>query len=436
MKKLKVYFSEIKSSFWFVPVLTILVFIVLAVLMLRIDSITRFSQKGLSRYIFISSADSARSILTTIAGAMIGVAGTVFSITLVVLTLASSQFGPRLIRNFMYQRLNQIVLGSYISTYMYCLVVLNAIKDNTTVVFIPSLSVLVALLAAGANIVLLVLFIHHIAVSIQANDVIAKVSQMQSKNIDILFPKDIGTTVCKDNDECSTFHPSFYTHQQYIPGGKNGYLQYVYNESLFSIAKDTQSVIEVYSRPGVYIVKSIEVGMIYSNSTIDADIIQRIQRQFIIGNSRTQEQDVEHFIHQMVEIAERALSPGINDPYTAITCIDNLSATMVYLAQKEFPSRYIYDEEGNVRLILNVITYESVLDAAFNQIRQYSKGNPTVVIRLMEALITVNKCVLTETQRKAVQKHAKMVLNMAMKTFDEPRDLEDLKERSKQIGIK
>ncbi len=108
---------------------------------------------------------------------------------------------------------------------------------------------------------------------------------------------------------------------------------------------------------------------------------------------------------------------------------------MVYLAQKEFPSRYIFDEKGNVRLILNVITYESVLDAAFNQIRQYSKGNPTVVIRLMDALATINKCVITETQRNAVQKHAKMVLNMAMKTFDEPRDLEDLKERSRQIGV-
>ncbi len=437
MKKLEVRWSEIKTSFWFVPVLIILLFILVAIISIRIDTLVSFSQKGLSRYILISSADSARSILTTIAGAMIGVAGTVFSITLVALTLASSQYGSRLIRNFMYERLNQIVLGSYISTYMYCLIVLNTIKDNVSVVFIPSFSILIAHVAALSNIILLVLFIHHIAVSIQANNVISKVSKMQSKNIDIIFPKDLGKDVCKNQEEkeCPIFHPSFYVHKKYIPAIKSGYLQYVYNGSLFSIAKEHEAVIEIYCRPGTYIVNTLEIGLVYSNKEMDDDIIRKIQNQFVIGRYRTQEQDVEHFIHQMVEIAERALSPGINDPYTAITCIDNLSSTMVYLANKEFPSGYIFDEEKNIRVILNVFTYESVLDAAFNQIRQYSKGNPSVAIRLMEALITIEKCVHTESQRKAIRKHGRMVLNMAMKTFDEPMDLEDLKTRSKQLGI-
>ncbi len=335
----------------------------------------------------------------------------------------------------MYDRLNQIVLGSYIATYMYCLIIMNAIKYHDGIIFIPSFSILMAFAAALLNVILLILFFHHTAVSIQANYVIDKVSSYQYRNIDDLFPDEIGTIVETPPAECRPFSRPSYSLVQSIPARRSGYLQYVYYDTLLSIASSLHAVIEIYYRPGAYMVNTIEIGVIHSDNPIDEDVLRRIQNQFIVGRIRTQEQDVEHFIHQMVEIAERALSPGINDPYTAITCIDNLSSMMAYLSTRKFPSKNVCDEEGNIRLVLNVITYERVLDASFNQIRQFAKGNPPVTIRLMEALINIDKCTKSPVHKKAIIKHAKMLVNMAKKTFDEPLDLEDLLERSEQLGV-
>ena len=191
MKKLLFFWNELKATFWFVPVLIILFSILLSTGLVYFDSIVNLPQHKLLRFFLVVSADSARSILSTISGAMIGVAGTVFSVTLVALTLASSQFGPRLIKNFMYVRLNQVVLGSYISTYLYCLFVLTTIREGSYT-FIPSLSILVAIFAAMANIVLLIVFIHRIAVSIQADKVISEISAFISTQVKVLFPEKMG----------------------------------------------------------------------------------------------------------------------------------------------------------------------------------------------------------------------------------------------------
>lgn len=192
MKKILFFLNELKATFWFVPVLITIFSILLALGLVSLDQVITLSQDGLGRFFFVNSADSARSILSTISGAMIGVAGTVFSVTLVVLTLASSQFGPRLIRNFMYVRLNQVVLGSYISTYLYCLIVLNAIKESDGYTFMPALSILVAIIAAFVNIILLIVFIHQIAISIQADKVISAISELIFKQVKALYPEKMG----------------------------------------------------------------------------------------------------------------------------------------------------------------------------------------------------------------------------------------------------
>lgn len=154
---------------------------------------------------------------------------------------------------------------------------------------------------------------------------------------------------------------------------------------------------------------------------------------FVIGSTKTAQQDLEFSIHQMVEIAARALSPGVNDPYTAIACVDNLASTMAYLAQAEFPSRYRYDAEGVLRVHADALEFEGVLDAAFNQIRQFSGGSPSVIIRLMEALSTILSLTKDEARRQAVLRHAQMVLNVGEQTIKEENDLKDLKARAEKI---
>jgi len=433
MKKLLFFLSELKATFWFVPVLIILMSILLAIGFIYADGVITVSRDGLGRFLFVNSVDSARSILATISGAMIGVAGTVFSVTLVALTLASSQLGPRLIKNFMYVRLNQVVLGSYVSTYLYCLIVLNAIRETDGDTFIPVLSILIAIIAAIANIILLIVFIHQIAVSIQADKVISDISVFIAKHVRVLFPEKMGDEKDSDKELPVERIKSGYSNALSVKCTGSGYLQYIDSKSLMDTMTGSDSLMELYFRPGDYLVEGLEIGKLYTNDKSAQDGLARILSLFVIGRTKTAQQDLEFSINQMVEIAGRALSPGVNDPFTAIACIDNLTATMCYLAQVSFPSKYRVDSNRQLRIIADTLDFEGVLDAAFNQIRQYSAGNTAVLIRLMEALTTIHGFVKKENYKRAVIKHARMTLNLGRESITEKNDLEDLAGRSKKI---
>lgn len=413
--------------------LTISFAVFLSVGLVSLDSAVSISQDGWMRFFLVNSSDSARSILSTISGAMIGVAGTVFSVTLVALTLASSQFGPRLIKNFMYVRLNQVVLGAYVSTYLYCLLVLNAVTDSNDYSFIPSISILVAILAAVTNIILLIVFIHQIAVSIQADRVISDISGFIAKQVETLFPEKMGEEIADEENIDASVILSGYSQRVPIKSPKSGYLQYMDGGVLMKLVVKHDSLLQLHHRPGSFLVKGSEVGLLYSNSAWEEATLESLTDQFIIGETRSTQQDLEFSFHQMVEVAARALSPGVNDPYTAMACIDHLSATMCYLAEAQFPSQYRFDEEGHLRVITDILTFEGILDVAFNQIRQFSGGSPAVIIRLMEALTTLQGFTQTESHKKAVIKHAEMVLRMGQETIKEKHDVDDLAQRAERI---
>lgn len=431
MQKLKFFWEKLNSSFWFVPILMLLVAIGSAIGFIYFDSQFHYNPDGILRYLLPATVDSARSILTIIAGAMIGVAGTVFSITLVVLTLASSQLGSRLVRNFMYDKLNQIVLGSYVSSFVYCLIVLSSLKENESFQFIPAVSVIAALVSAIAGIVLLVIFIHHVSISIQSDKVISDISEAMSKSLRKLFPDDIG----HEEEEKSTHDVEIqrkkFTFNQEIRSVKSGYLQSVDGDGLMNIAKENNCVFILHHRPGDFLVQDMIVCEVLSNEEFGNEKQKEVHNDFIIGKVRTPLQDAEFSIHQMVEVASRALSPGINDPYTAIACIDNLTSVMCYLTTVKFPSSYRYDSEDNLRLIADNHTFTGMLNASFSQIRQYAEKSPSVMIRLLEAMITINSFARTNNQKKQIFQHAEMVMTAAERTFLEKRDLEDLKDRFK-----
>jgi len=429
MKKLLFFWNELKSTFWFVPVLIMFGSITLALFLLNLDSKTEVSQEGIGKFLFIGSADSARSVLSTISGAMIGVAGTVFSVTLVALTLASNQFGSRLIKNFMYVRLNQVVLGSYISTYIYCLIVLNTIKETDNITFIPSISILIALLAAVINIILLIIFIHQIAISIQADKVISDISESIAKDVKVIYPERLGEGIDGPQEHVPSDEKSDYNKCIPILAQKSGYLQYIDSEALLKKSIGSDYLVELFFRPGDHVVFGEQICCIYSNQELDEEDQEDMLQHFIIGKSRTSQQDLEFSIHQMVEIAARALSSGVNDPYTAISCIGNLTATLSQLAVIKFPSKYRLDEDGKLRVIADVLDFEGVLDAAFNQIRQFSAGSPSVIIRLMEAIITISKFTEKPGYQKAIARHAEMILNVGKESIKEKRDFGDLEKR-------
>lgn len=433
LEKLKYLWQELNASFWLIPIALLVFFIALAVGMIYLDDTLEYSvDEGIYKYFFSAGVDSARSIMTIIAGAMIGIAGTVFSITLVALTLASSQLGSRLLRNFMYDRLNQLTLGTYVSTFVYCLIVANTITDQDDMEFVPALSILVGLLAALAGIILLIVFIHHISVSIQSDRVIADIYLSMSKHIRNLFPEQIGEEKEKPREDLPKIKAR-YSFSLQIRSLKTGYLQSVNSNHLIKLAKDNDMVVILLNRPGDYLVENLVICEILCNSPPGEDMEERINDNIITGKARTPYQDAEFSIHQMVEIASRALSPGINDPYTAISSIDNLTAIMCYLANAHFPSSFRYDQHGELRVIADSLTYTGMLDAAFNQIRQYGASSPAVMIRLMEALATIRKFTAKEDQQQAVILHARKVMADAQNAFADSHDMKDLEERHRKL---
>ncbi len=430
MKKPQYLFEKLKASFWFIPILMLLITIGSAIGFIYLDSRIQIPHNGVLRYLLPASVESARSILTIIAGAMMGVAGTVFSITLVVLTLASSQLGSRLVRNFMYDKLNQVVLGSYVSSFVYCLIILSSLKENDSFQFVPAISVLVALASAIAGIILLIVFIHHVSMSIQSDKVISDISEAMSKSIQKLFPKGIGHAEEKQTPDIDSLHLK-YALKLEVWSKRSGYLQSIDGQGLINIAQDIDGIIILKHRPGDFLVQDMVLCEVHCNEENDKDVYEKIQNDFNIGKVRTPLQDAEFSIHQMVEVAARALSPGVNDPYTAIACIDNLTSVMCYLAGVEFPSPYRFDTKDKLRVITDNHTFSGMLNAAFNQIRQYGKGSPSVMIRLMEAMNIINTYAKNKNQQELIEQHAKMIMNAAEEVFSEKRDLKDIKERFK-----
>lgn len=433
MKKLLFTWNELKATFWLVPVLILIFSVFLATGLVYLDSLVNISKNGINLLFFVSSSASARSILSTISGAMIGVAGTVFSITLVALTLASSQFGPRLIRNFMYVRLNQIVLGSYIATYMYCLLVLNTIRENDDYTFIPSISILVAILAALINILLLIIFIHRIAVSIQADHIITEISEFIMNQVENQFKKNGREELDLETDLDVELTKSKYIHASPLLAPSNGYLQYIDFDSLVEKLSELDILLQLHFRSGDHLVKKIEIGTIYAHNLIDKECLESIVNNLVIGKGKTAQQDIEYSILQMVEIAIRALSPGINDSFTAISCINHLTAVICHLSEFEFPRKFKFDKELNLRLIADSIDFESVMGAAFNQIRQNSNNNPAVIIKLIEAMITIQTMTKKQDHKNVISKHVEMIKNLGLKTITEPYDLKDFNNRLKEI---
>jgi uncharacterized membrane protein len=291
----------------------------------------------------------------------------------------------------------------------------------------------VAILATIVNIVLLIVFIHQIAVSIQANNVVSDIAIFISNQVRTLFPEQIGEEAEDDDNHDRAIETNAYAESMALVSPKTGYLQYIDGEAVIAQMIKHDGLLALHCRPGAHMVQGMVIGMVYSQSALEQKDADAILNRFVIGKNRIAQQDVEFSILQMVEIALRALSPGVNDPFTAIACVDNLTATMCYLTHVKFPSRYRYDDEETLRMIASIFDFETILDAAFGQIRQYAGGNPAVISRLMEALIRIDGFVTKEGHRNAVIKQAEMVLRTGRESIQEKNDLDGLIIKASEI---
>lgn len=334
-------YEKLRSSYWFIPSIMAIMAGALAFILIKLDLANE--QSGLLdlSWISLTGAAGARTVLSTVASSMITVTGIVFSITIVTLSLASQQFGRLLLQNFTRDRGNQFVLGTITSTYLFCLLVMRTVSDEPVSRFVPHLSILAAVLLAILCVGVLIYFIHHVAESIQVSNVIAAVSRDLAAEIHRQFPDKFSVSVGERESEYAldVLLPEGFNEQaRPVPALSSGYLQAVDHPGLIELAEKNDLLIRMGHRIGHFIVAGAPLVEVWPGDAADSeDLAKSVNGLFISGPKRSQVQDLGFLINQLVEIAARALSPGVNDPFTAISCINHLGVSLCDLAQRAFP---------------------------------------------------------------------------------------------------
>jgi uncharacterized membrane protein len=359
--------DRLRSSYWFIPSVMATASIVLALASVRLDEHFRDDALRPQGWIYSGGPEGARAVLSTIAGSIITVAGTIFSITIAALSLASAQFGPRLLRNFMRDTGNQLVLGSFTSTFLYCLLVLRTVRGLDGNTYVPHISVTTGVALAVLNVGVLIYFIHHIAESIQVGHVIEVVSRELHSTVMRLFPTTTTTADAADAEE-----PSM-PHGYEVTGTRDGYLQAVDEGALIALSEKKRTVLRLVRRPGDYVVSGMP--LILTSCAIEEEYADKVRAAFTIGRARTPHQDAVFAFHQLAEIAMRALSPGVNDPFTAIACIDRITSAMTQLSARSLPPPVLRDASGRVCVIAYPYTYEDLVEAGYRHIREAARGH-------------------------------------------------------------
>lgn len=434
--RLENFWESLRSTYWFLPSLLALSSVVLAIVTIRLDrTVQNRGDIGL-QWLYAGSADGAQSLLSTVAGSMMTVAGVTFSVTIVALTLASSQFGPRLLSSFMRDLGNQLVLGTYIATFIFCVLIMRTIYNTDEIVFVPPISVTVALLLAILSLGVLIYFIHHISTSINVEYVIAKVEQDLNAAIEHLYPQQWNTFTFEGELRREDDIPEdFEEEARPVPCSKSGYVHTVDTGALLKAGIEHEALLRLELRPGDFVAEGNALALILRTEGLDDELVETINDAFIIGQQRLQLQDVEYMMNQLVEIALRALSPGINDPFTAMACVDRLGATLSRLAERTIPSSYHYDEDGTLRLIGEPVTFEKLVNTAFDQIRQYGRTSVSVTIHLLETIAVVGGRVHSETERRPLRRQATMIRRGAGMSVPEANDRRDI-EAHYQLALK
>ena len=418
--------ADLRGSFWFLPSLIIAGSIALAVGLVELDILVDSDVINRWPRVFVASPDGARSVLGTIAGSMVTVAGVVFSITLVVLSLASSQYSSRVLRNFMLDRVNQSVLGIFLGIFVYCLVVLRIVRTVEGDEFVPSIAILGGLVLGVFGICVLIYYIHHISRSIQASQIVAVVYRETLRSVESLFPEDLGDEEPRgDTDEAE---PEWHA----IPAITTGYVRRLAGESLLELASKNNWVVRLKVAPGTFVTEEVPAMEVLAKEPPTTEQADALARTIITGRQRTTEQDAGFGIRQLVDVALRALSPGTNDTTTAIMCVDYLTALMCQLANRRIGSD-LRGKDDKLLVIAYGPTFEDLLDDAFHQVRESGEGNAAMLLHLLRSVESIAGQTKSKTRRAALLKHANSVSEAVKRTIEAPIDSERLREAADRI---
>jgi len=441
--RLRNLWQELIGSYWFIPTACVIAGILLAPVLVTIDQhFDRETVREIS-FAFTGDDDAARAIMTAIAGAVLGVAGTTFSITIAVLSMASSQFGPRLLRNFLTDTPNQFVLGAFIGTFSYSLLVLKSIHKYDVSFGVPQLAVTFGIIMAIICALLLVYFVQHMVHAIQASHVIQNASNDAINNIYSWYSDrcDIQHQRDAEHHDVEQFH-QWQATPIYPP--QSGYLQHIYLESLITLTQEYGGVVHLQSNLGDYVTDKNVIGHFYQRPTDhpnnrqktatpqlavvprapDGMFWQRFAGCIRIEQRLAHSNDIAYSLGQMTEIAVRALSPGINDPKTAVNCVQSLTSCLSIMMRRQPPSPYHFYVPAEHRdkppytarpkqvvvqqrvAILTVVTYtpkiSEFINTSLGEIRRYAAADAMVLKALCQAMVNLNYACINQAQQQTL----------------------------------
>ena len=446
----------LRASYWFVPSCMVLLAVALAILMPWLDSRHAVDLSGPLAWIGQTQTDGARTVLGAIAGSIIGVAGTTFSITMVAVSFASSNFGPRLVSNFMRDRGNQVTLGTFIATFVYCLLVLRRVHgaageggEASYDAFVPHLSVILALVLALASVGVLIYFIHHVPETIDVDRLVASIGRDLRRAVAAPFPTpeqlrpgsadDAGDDAANGAPGGSSPLPAASpdpapSWEERTEGrtrtrvtlGATGYLQTLELEHLVGLAVEHDLRVRVRRRPGHFVIDSDAVLDLASDGAPDDSLVDELRGCFAVGRRRTAQQNEVFLVEQLVEVIGRALSPGVNDPFTAIACFDWLKSALVELVARGARSEETLPRDP---VELDRIDFERFVEVIFDQTRQYVCTDRNVALHALEILVEVAAVATRAEHRAALARRMDELLAASREAMSGPAGADDVAAR-------
>lgn len=398
--------DRLVDSVWFVPAAMALLAAAAALGTVELDRSLGDEWALSIGWVWAGSADGARSVLSVVAGSVMTVVSIVFSLTITTLAQTSSHFGPRVLRNFTADRGVRVTLGTFIATFVYCLLVLRTVRSVEEVRFVPFLSVNVGVAMALAALAVLIYFIHHVSQIIQGENLIADAGGAFQDALPRLFPERLG------HGEPDAVPPPAeeWLDAPAVVSPGNGYLQRIDDQRLMDLAVRYDLCCKLERRPGDFVTRGSPLLLL---ATPGPRMTPRIERElaacFNLGPHRTPYQDPLYSLQQLAEIAAHALSPGINEPFTALTCIDWLSASLRGVASREMPAPLRNDPGGRLRVVTPPWSLAEMADAAFDQIRRYGASNAEVMARLVDVIAEVAPVLRRDADREMLHQHARLI---------------------------
>lgn len=412
MTRLRRLWTSLRSSLWFVPGLMVAAALILADALVSAEGFLDPSIARQHPRLFGADANGSREMLAAIASSMITVAGVTFSLTLVAITQATSQYTPRVLRNFMGDRANQLFLGYFVAVFAYALAVLRTIRGGDETQFVPSIAVLTGLALAIASVGVLIFFIHHIATSIQASTIISSIAAESMRAIDRLFPEQLGDAEDSSDDATAA---SLAWHA--VPSAGSGYIQGVEADGLLTFAEQRALVVSMAKGVGEFVTEG--EALVEVTGQVDAQTCARLNALFSLGHHRTTDQDSAFGVRQLVDIALKALSPGVNDVTTAVVCLDYLGTILTRMARRRVPT-WRRGTDGEVRVLSRGATFESLATDAFGEIRDAARDNVVIYLRLLHVIETVADQTGARQRRQVLSEHLSRIEQVAARCLSDP----------------